>query len=156
MIIWELALFQRRTPLREWGAGGAGRGGALLNRGVTSFKNSTLHRSNRYSSSSVGGRAGGHGGCETCLTTEINNGTKRKQIQIERKEDRGEIKSHSATASESWCFDFFFTCKCWAFGPEYLANLLPVSKTVLMFRACVNVSLASSTSWRYFCASRDF
>lgn len=78
---------------------GAGRDGAGLNRGVTSFKNSTLHHSNRYSSSSVGERAGGLGGCETCLTTEINNGTEWKHIGIQRKKDRGgKINSHWATA----------------------------------------------------------
>lgn len=81
------------------GRGGAWRDGTGLNRGVTSFKNSTLHHSNRYSSS-VGERAGGLGGCETCLTTEINNGTEWKHIGIQRKKDRGKkINSHWATAS---------------------------------------------------------
>lgn len=91
VIILELVLCQRRTPLlvSGEGRGGAGRDGTGLNRGVTSFKNSTLHHSNRYSSS-VCERAGGLGGCETCLTAEINNGTEWKHIGIQRKKDRGE------------------------------------------------------------------
>lgn len=61
---FKLVLCRELTPLSVT-AEGAG-----LKRGVTSFKNSTLHSSNRYSAT-----ADGYRGCVTWSTTEINNGT---------------------------------------------------------------------------------